>query len=533
MENIPICAVQTGKGYGFIHERNQVLSQNKIRASPDSLPNADVHDYSNDVAIVDEASRILRGTKTITADEKDFSTKIMELEPFPDLFKALKPLRAKLMPILSGKKKLSRRGLNHSEINKLLGQPPAEIAEMIATVVKLSPSWSNLEVKPNRVMGRDKQWNNSIVMANCHFQAEAAAKTQENLDNLASNFLIPLLSVWAGLIAGSIRIDCCYQLHITTKDTRHGEILCSMQQVILLDTTANKKLLAKRLGIEANSIIEIEQESPKLDNLTVINLQMEGMRSSQWSPNCLLRCQALVKHLKAQYPDIPILSLKKYANALSSEGWWFNDNRGSNAFKGREAIAAFGKPQINLGAAQDEYRTLYGNLEGFNEFYQSLVDAEIIQFFGRQRAHLYPEREFFIYLIGTDFKLDYLLEFRINMVSLNAFDLCPEAGTRKQISQYKIIRAIEQISARGNKAKLADVAAAAGLSPHYTKELVGTFGGIKALKKRVLFLYESNRDNPPFFRMEFIFLDSEVRRWLELEQIASAKKWKAPPHKSN
>ncbi len=54
----------------------------------------------------------------------------------------------------------------------------------------------------------------------------------------------------------------------------------------MLDATGNKQLLAKRLGIEANSIIEIEQELPNLSNLTVVNVSMSGMSSNQWSPNC-------------------------------------------------------------------------------------------------------------------------------------------------------------------------------------------------------------------------------------------------------
>ena len=52
-----------------------------------------------------------------------------------------------------------------------------------------------------------------------------------------------------------------------------------MKQVIMLDATGNKQLLAKRLGVNPDSIIEIEQELPPLDNLTVVNVEVEGMSS--------------------------------------------------------------------------------------------------------------------------------------------------------------------------------------------------------------------------------------------------------------
>ena len=73
-----------------------------------------------------------------------------------------------------------------------------------------------------------------------------------------------------------------------------------MQQVILLDATGNKKILAKRLGIEADSIIEIEEELPPLSNLQVINVQLEGMGSNQWSESCQVRIKALIKLSKSR-----------------------------------------------------------------------------------------------------------------------------------------------------------------------------------------------------------------------------------------
>ncbi len=523
-DKIAICAAKQGDGYGFRFARKEGLSHNQIRASLDSLPSKDDYNYSQDIAIVDEASRLIRGTKTVTADIKDFSTKMVELEQFPSLFNLLKPLREILIPLLSGQEKLAFYGLNHQQIIDLLPSPPEELEEIIKAIASLNPSWQDLSVEPDRVKGWGKDWKASMATANWYLNTEARAMTKENIDNLASNFLVDLLMIWAGLTPGAIRIDSRRHLIVTTSDPRHGELLRAMSQVIMLDATGNKQLLAKRLGVSRDELIEIEQELPKLDNLTVVNVEIEGMSSNQWSPNCQNRLDALINYLETQHPGIPILGLKKYATALKLNGWWFNDNRGSNAFKSHAAIAAVGKPQINLGVVEDEYLTLYGTLDGFDDYYQSLIDAEVTQLIGRPRAHLYPSQQFVIYLVGTGHKIDYLEKLGINIVSRHAFELTSEAGTPKQVSQYKIVQSVTRILQAGRtKITCATLAAETGLSRDYIKKLIAEIGGMMAFKKWVLSLYNSYRSSTRFFDPDSLLADAKIRDWMRLEPVAATK----------
>ncbi len=524
-EKVAICAAKKGDGYGFRASRRQGLTHNQIRASIDSLPDPGDYDYSQDIAIVDEASRLIRGTKQVTASLKDFSTLMVELEQFPSLFNLLKPLREILIPLLSGQEKLPNYyGLNHQEIIDLLPSPPEELEEIIKACASCHPSWQDLSVSPERVFGWGKDWKASMSTANWYLNEEARAMTLENIDNLASNFLVDLLMIWAGLTPGAIRIDNRRHLIVTTSLARHGDTVREMSQVLLLDATGNKQLLAKRLGIEANSIIEIEQELPNLSNLTVVNVEMSGLSSNQWSDTCISRIAALIEHLESQHQDIPILGIKQYADDLELDGWWFNDNRGSNAFKSQRAIAAFGKPQINLGVAEDEYLTLYGNLDGFKDYYQSLIDAEVTQFVGRPRAHLYPDQELVIYLVGTGHQIDYLRSLGINIVDCHAVELCAEAGTLKQVSQYKILKAVKRIlqSVR-NKLTVATLAVETGLSPDYIKKLIAEIGGMMAFKKWVLSLYESYRSSTRFFDPDSLLADAKIRKWMTLEPVAATK----------
>jgi hypothetical protein len=134
---------------------------------------------------------------------------------------------------------------------------------------------------------------------------------------------------------------------------------------------------------------------------------------------------------------------------LPLDGWWFNDNRSTNAYQDAGVIVAFNTPRTNLGVIQDEYRTLFGILDGFNEYYQNLVKAEIIQLIGRPRAHLNPEKQFTIYLVSTDFDASFVSEFGVNVVSVEAFELCPEAGTQIEQTRFRILEAVRQLTNSG------------------------------------------------------------------------------------
>ena len=406
--NNPICKVcefnrkchqEKGNGYSFKFARKQALSHSKIRASINSLPSTNEYDFSSDLALAEEANIIITGTKTVIATLQDFSTKFLQLEQYPELFNFLKPVREKLLPFLSGAEKIGKYGLKHQEILNLLGEPPTpeQIADMLAQIAETAPEYQNLYVEAVKHRQWGKQWRNSQNTANWFEEVVAREMTIENINNLPSNFLADLLSVWSGLTSGAIRLD--YQgLKITTDDPTHGEKLRAMKQVVLLDATANKEMLSQRLGINSNSIIEIQEELPSLSNLTVVNIEMPGLKGNEYSVRALSRLVALIDKLKELHDkDIPVLGLKRYWKALDLDGNWFNDNRGSNRFKAQQALAAIGTPRINLGVAEDEYLTLFGTLSGFEDYYQSLIDAEVTQLIGRPRAYLYPDTEFIIY----------------------------------------------------------------------------------------------------------------------------------------
>lgn len=148
----------------------------------------------------------------------------------------------------------------------------------------------------------------------------------------------------------------------------------------------------------------------------------------------------------------------------------------------QDAIAAFNIPRVNLGTARDEYLALIGNLEEFDEYYSSLQRAEIIQLIGRQRAQLYHNKNFTIYLVGTNQDVSYLQEYGIRVINKEAFELCPEAGTPDQITRWKILMAVGQLLELGQKLTQEAIACLIGKSQELVSKIASEFGGWKSFK---------------------------------------------------
>ncbi len=267
------------------------------------------------------------------------------------------------------------------------------------------------------------------------------------------------------------------------------------------------------------------------------------MKSGDYSPSCKKKQQKLLQTiLSAQgyESDSPeelssekleslgisafkVLASKKDRH-LPKDGYWHHHSRATNEFKGVEILVVFGTPNPNVGAVQDEYRALFGSLEGFEAYYQHLVRAEIIQLVGRQRAHLYPDQQFYIYMIGTDQDLSYLHDsFGIEVINLESFEFCPEAGTDTQVSKWKAWRAAQQLLRAGKKITAPAVAAKVGLSERWVRKL---FDNWRSFKKAVLSLYNSSIGRVPVFEHQLhppeLLKHNDLRKMFELDPLKTA-----------
>jgi len=487
------CHRETGKGYGYLYERRMTMERRRIRASLDSAPGADNYEYDEDLAFVEEASRVLRGTQTLSAYNWELAALWARVERYsPTVFRQLQPIRFALEDAINGFFDQLQGGINRGTdhytllANLPLPQDFPNLADAIAALSSAMPTIKELVEESDTVTSLGGKWRSIGQTARNLFKAQAARETRDNIDNVPPNILVDVLEVWAGFKPGALRVFG-KKLHVTTRDTRHGDILGSMKFVDLLDATADKQVLAQIIGVDLNSIIEIQQDLPSLDNLTVVNVNMRGMGSRQISDSCKGRQKAFLEWVMQTHDpqEIRVIA-NKLDEHLPLDGWWFNDNRSTNAYQDAGVIVAFNTPRTNLGVIQDEYRTLFGTLDGFNEYYQNLVKAEIIQLIGRPRVHLNPEKQFTIYLVGTDFDASFLSEFGISVVSVEAFELCPEAGTQIEQTRFRILEAVRQITNSGVAiASITQQAVAqiSGVTQGRISQIASLLGGWKVFKK--------------------------------------------------
>jgi len=280
--------------------------------------------------------------------------------------------------------------------------------------------------------------------ANRSLRGDAYRETSDRLEQLASNWLIPFLRVWGGLEPGTLRVDR-QKLIITRIDDRYRQIAKSLKVNIYMDATQTRTQLAIKRGISPDEILVIRQRQAKVKNLRIVQVRGLGQCGKQRREVLQDRINITLDTLRGIYGnDLAVFDHKKYASATGADGWHFNHTRGSNEFEGKNSIAVVGTAKPNLGMVQDEYQTLTGSLDGFEVYYQHLVDAEIIQTNGRLRANLRQKEKLTIYWLTED-----ELPPELEAEQIHVSDLTAEALGRGDSMRLKIEQAVTALRQAG------------------------------------------------------------------------------------
>lgn len=487
------CHILSGNNFGYRGERKEIFEQPRIRASIESLPGD--YDYRKDVAFIDEASSYLRGIQSVTATESDLANASLKLERAnPQAFNVVKPFIYVLQDAFKGEFRQIIRGKNRGADHDALMSKFPSAAELL----KLS------EKDEEEAQIAKQELLNSIIIAVTPKLEEVlengdSVTTLENIKNLPPNILGDLFAIWLGIKKGALRVNG-KKLTVTTIDRKHSEILSQMRFVNLLDATGDKNHLAKVLNVDPNHILEIEQETPDLSNLQVVNINLKGMGSRNISEQCKELQKTFVDYMKEKHGDtnVKVLTYKTDTH-IEKNGHWFHDNRATNTFLGTQFLIVFNSPRMNLGVAQDEYRTLYGSLDGFEEYYRNLMKDEVIQLIGRQRAHLNPDCNYIIYLVGTNQDVSYLTEkFGIRVINKEMIEVCPEAAAPADQTLKMIFNVSSQLFKEGNnlaQVTCQRVADAIGKSKQLVsktiKKAFGSWSEFKACLLDLLNIYRS------------------------------------------
>lgn len=200
------CRGSSGLGFGFRSDRRDALKSGRVRAHPDSAPQANDFDFGVTGAIWDEAGTLIKPMQQVTAALADFDSSWAELEAkLPEIHTALRPLRLALRPLVAGELKQPHYGFDDAAIRALLPETPDNLQQMIEQI--------EAQMYPDLMALLDSTSEYGASMADLpdHIKKLFKEGRTELIDRIQQsvclNWLVPFLQVWGvrlGLSAVSL-----------------------------------------------------------------------------------------------------------------------------------------------------------------------------------------------------------------------------------------------------------------------------------------------------------------------------------------
>ncbi|OYD99926.1 PriCT-2 domain-containing protein [Nostoc sp. 'Peltigera membranacea cyanobiont' 232] len=498
------CRFASGDGFGFrFQKRTAIQNYSELRAHPDSTPVTltNAADQTFTVGrLWEEAGTLIKPVRNVDVNLGDFETtvgKLLLLEP--NLLSQLQPALLVLHQLLTQQiKPTDRYGFDDASIRALLPPFPTGL-DIEAIQQTVEPDLTFLEDLDSIDVTQDKQLKKSSAAryaAKKVVKDSARTAGREFLD-LPNYWLPDFLEAWKG--DGSFQSQWGV-LSIYRRNPKHTELANSAKFNIYLDATFKSQQLKLKLGIN-DPVLTIEQQRPDYDNLKVVNVTGLGKLPKNRSLPLSARVNALKETLKKLCPNLGIIDWKQIATQAEgrTEYGHFVDGRGVNRFSDVSAIASFGIPYQNIGVLAAQYQVMTGspvNLEDKNSTFQKylteLINAEIIQEIGRLRSHRRPNVELTFYFCA-DYDLNFLLNElpRVKLESVDAFQLCPEAGKASEQTGHAIVNALTQLWQSKQKIDQKAIANIAEISQAWVSRFTQRWGGWQHFKKLLLLLLDS------------------------------------------
>ncbi len=487
-KNCPLLAQCSNNPGMYKYERQKALESKYVRGHIDSLPRDD--DYSKDIVFIDEPTEQLNPTKTLETYWTHLIIELDRIRPYlsEDDYKIVDRLLQEIKPLFKNKK---RWGLEHQEVleaikgdyqldniielleakeieflNALFGKLDRDHLlsikqfESETEYQQLKKQLKDNNLDPDerfaisqqfiQVEKERNQCKDRLKIANSFYNSKKntdyVQELSNKIDKLPPLALIYLLKAIRGDKEISLRVTS-NPLIITIFEEHKYQFLNG--QIICLDTTIDPDHLTKILG-QDKPLKALHQEVKKpLHNLTVTNINTPGLKTNNPTNTAINRARLVHRDLTNQYGDIPLVTHKGIGDRLDIDGWWFAHNRGSNKFQGNPNLAYMGTPSPHLGAIRDQYRAIYGSLNGFEDYYDRLQKAETLQGVGRQRCQRYPEQQFNLFVIATDFNLDFLAAYGAKVKNIHSLEINPKAGSVTQVARLELLNGILELIERG------------------------------------------------------------------------------------
>lgn len=476
------CQKGTGNGYGFLWEMKIALSKTAKKRGHTFGIGADM--VENAVFIADD-NITADSTFKITANEQELTRILIESIQFDARIGAsIATSFSLLIKLLKTDGIHKKHGYNTSEILEALGQPPANIAEIISSVNE----WECLK-------------NTEMTTAD----------EMGNYPNPEPKFLSRFLEIWASAKEGKIKggiTSKSGKITLEFKNPYYQEIKESAHCSIVLDATSTTEYVATRFNVNPKEIYWVSSPASDLSNITIQPVDMGCKVGKERSGDLVSRLngyrdQAPIDEKFIEYKD----------HAREGDLCHFSDARGSNLIEGSKVLNIFGIPRPNIGAKLSEYIALTGRLvklededEGFTRFYKDECLSMLIQEFGRLRANRYTEEQFLIRVWDNE-DLSELRDFgyKVNPI-IPAAQICKESAPPTQATLWDMAKAIGSGILSASELSLNDlheklkgitqksISDLAGKSIGRIKQLSAQLsGGWKSLLESLSLLYWDNK----------------------------------------
>jgi hypothetical protein len=529
----PICqsCPLLNQGCSFLQNRRNTLTNERlIRADINSI-----HPSSEDILILDDLK--IENTHQMTVEINDVLMMVGKLQLRADhrIFKILRPILVEIYKgLLAVTTEKHKYGISHREVMKLMpsddeinqliwehysddwlacdnvwGTPiyHYEMINGVPTATKIigenfiAPSLNDLKNECYKILENYAKFINGLQTPE--------EKQQAIKDNVIPPWLPSLIDCLTGNKRINLRIDHG-KLTITKLSKRHRNIIKGAGFSIALDATKSKPDYALSLGISPKEILEVSEVKQSTPNLTIHIIKGMGRGGKQRRDTMQERINIAINAIAKLHPGqkIGLIDHKSAINAYDANslklGYWHKDTRGSNQFLDTQVMVSVGCPCPNLGQVAAEYQTLTGysptpdqRTGRYGDWVNRKIEAELIQYGGRPRAHLRPTEELHCYFVA-DLDDDAISAIRLayptaTVITEDIYDIAPGAASKGVQTERGIIEALWSSVKSGVVATIDTIAQAVGITKGgISKCLKDRLGiGFRVVKKSLLLLYRA------------------------------------------
>jgi len=453
------CKGGNAAGYkpsGFKGQMKQALKQPRLKGTLQGFPGN--HDFEI-VAFIDEAGVTIQDTLDIEASLTDVDKEFFRLwQHSKELYDAFAFVQG-ILSIHLSEDKQPKYGYDFATIKTWFAEKHLDSFEFESALRKLEEGTS--------------------AQIQRELRSLKPGQSEDEINELVTlNWLIPFCRIMSGSQPGSVRI-VNNKLIVTVKNDRELDLIRSFDFRVLLDATGDRDEIARKLGYEPWEILWVMQ-APRRDvfsNLRVIQITGLGKCGKERRKLAQKRIDAVENAIEdwllrsAQNPALEALIGKRqdiFPNGVDPEKiaylrhlrYWnagelyyfggANGERGSNAAADCQALIMEGFPRENIGSALARWHTLYqsdvsADNPDFQNWYNRQTTDKVFQGIGRNRFTRRTEITIPTFIIGDGDLSDLTSRYGLTIEQVDAFQICPEAGTPTQVNGWKIFQAIKEL----------------------------------------------------------------------------------------